>query len=268
MATDTRESALALFTDNARATYDAARNAAIEIGQELEDFRITTKQEEARVNELLAAVKVAAGNLEHARTGLVKPLNDRVKAINDVFRRPKETLEKLEAIAKRKLTSWLQQERERIAREQEEARRKQEEAQRIALEAEQKRQEAERQRQEQLRRAEEAKNSKAREVALAKAREAEEQAAAARAQETQATSAIIAAREAEPMPAPTGIKTDSATTGLVEHWTFRVVDKTKVPTDFLVVSEVAVRRAIAQGARHIEGLEIYAEEGVATRLRR
>lgn len=250
MATET---ALAKFEPNAMSTYEAACAAADEIGMELEDFQIASKADEARMNELLGQIKVALGNAEHSRTGMVKPLNEQVKAINDTWRRPREALEKLEAIVKRKLTLWIQAERERIAREQAELRRQQEEAARKAAEAE-------RQKQEALAKAEAAKSSKAREKAMAEAQRAAEA-------EASANQAIVTARAAEPMEAPKGIKTDTATTGLVERWTFRVVDKTQVPHEFLVVSDNAVRRAIAEGARNIPGLEIYADEILSTRIR-
>lgn len=254
MATQATDTALAMFDDNARVTLDRTFDICDSLTQALDDFQITTKADEARLNELLGGVKVAIGNIEHARTGQVKPLNEQVKAINDQWRRPRELLENLEVVAKRKLTLWLQAERERIAKKQAEARRQQEEQARKAAEAE-------RQKQEALAKAEAAKNSKARAQALADA----EVAAAA---EAAATQAVVQARAAEPMEAPRGVSTDSATTGLVERWTFRVVDKAKVPMEFMAVSDGHVRRAIAEGARHIEGLEIYAEETLATRIRR
>lgn len=249
----TTDTALALLTPNAVAALESACDDADRLSLELEDFAIASKADEASLNEFLGQIKVAIGNIEHARTGQVKPLNDQVKSINDAFRRPREVLEKLEASAKRKLTIWLQAERERIAREQAEARRQQEEAARRAAEAE-------RQKQEALARAEAAKNSKAREKALADAKAAAER-------EATESKALVQARIAEPMEAPRGIKTDTATTGLVERWTFRVVDESKVPREFLVVSDQKVRQAIATGVRGIEGLEIYSEETLSTRIR-
>lgn len=248
------EMVLASFPENARSGYEWACDEADELALALEDFSIATKADEAKVNELIGQVKAALGNIDHARRLLVDPLNAQVKQINDVWRRPKDVLEKLEVSAKRTLTIWLQAERERIAKEQAEARRLQEEAARKAAEAE-------RQQQEALAKAEAAKNSKARDKALAEASAAGTAAA-------QASTQLMQARIAEPMEAPRGVKTDGATSGLVDRWTFRVVDKTKVPADFVVVSDVLVRKAIAEGARHIEGLEIYAEESLSTRLRR
>lgn len=248
------EMVIATFSDNGRRAYDWACEEADELVLALEDFQIASKGDEAKVNELLGKVKATLGNIDHARRLLVDPLNAQVKSINDVWRRPKEALEGLEARAKRLLTIWLQAERERIAKEQAEARRLQEEQARKAEAAEQAKREA-------LAKAEAAKNSKAREKALAAAE-------VAAADEAKANTALMQSRVAEPMEAPRGVKTDSATSGLVERWTFRVVDKAKVPAEFLTVADQLVRAAIAKGVRHIEGLEIYADETLATRIRR
>lgn len=46
-------------------------------------------------------------------------------------------------------------------------------------------------------------------------------------------------------------------------WTFKVVDFSKVPVEFLQLNSVAVRDAIKSGVRNINGLEIYQECSVA-----
>lgn len=46
-------------------------------------------------------------------------------------------------------------------------------------------------------------------------------------------------------------------------WTFKVVDLSKVPVEFLQLNSVAVRDAIKSGVRNINGLEIYQECSVA-----
>lgn len=48
-------------------------------------------------------------------------------------------------------------------------------------------------------------------------------------------------------------------------WAFRVVDFKKIPTEYLVLNETAVRSAIKEGVRNIEGLEIYQDCQVAIR---
>lgn len=46
-------------------------------------------------------------------------------------------------------------------------------------------------------------------------------------------------------------------------WTFKVVDLSKVPVEFIQLNSVAVRDAIKSGVRNINGLEIYQECSVA-----
>lgn len=46
-------------------------------------------------------------------------------------------------------------------------------------------------------------------------------------------------------------------------WTFKVVDLSKVPVEFIQINSVAVRDAIKSGVRNINGLEIYQECSVA-----
>jgi hypothetical protein len=121
--------------------------------------------------------------------------------------------------------------------------------------------ESDRLKQEALDKADRAKNSMVRQQAL---QLAETHAMA----ESAASEALSQARFSEPLPAPRGIKTDSVTSGLVDRWTFRVTDKTQVPAEFMVVNDHAVRQAIAEGARGIPGLEIYAESTLASRIRR
>ena len=56
----------------------------------------------------------------------------------------------------------------------------------------------------------------------------------------------------------------SSTNSIVRNvWNFRIVDLSKVPTEFLQINSVAVREAIKSGVRSIEGLEIFQECQVA-----
>lgn len=56
----------------------------------------------------------------------------------------------------------------------------------------------------------------------------------------------------------------SSTNSIVRNvWNFRIVDLSKVPTEFLQINSVAVREAIKSGVRSIDGLEIFQECQVA-----
>lgn len=60
------------------------------------------------------------------------------------------------------------------------------------------------------------------------------------------------------------IKSVGSTT-VTKRWTFKVVDETKVPREFLSLDSGLVRGAIRQGKREIAGLEIYQESSITTR---
>jgi hypothetical protein len=89
--------------------------------------------------EDLRQIKTLQKDVEAQRTGIVKPLNDAVKAVNALFKAPTEYLEQAETTLKRALLGWTS-EQERlaaIARAQAEAEAEAERA-RLAAEAEEK----------------------------------------------------------------------------------------------------------------------------------
>lgn len=66
--------------------------------------------------EELKAIKAKAAALEEQRKAITKPMDDAKKAVMDLFRSPSELLAQAEAILKRKMLGY-QQEQERIAAE-------------------------------------------------------------------------------------------------------------------------------------------------------
>lgn len=237
---------LALFSPAQRANLEEIQAGIDSVAGEIEMLTVATREDAANLNNLLGSVKTALATIDHARTAQVKPLNDTVRAINDVWKKPTTRLEETEKVAKRKLLIWTQAERERQARAQEAARKAQEEAAQREAEARAK--------------AERAKSAKAREAALAEAEAANQ--------------ALALARDAEPIGEPThGVKSDGGdetvarvTSSIRTVWRFQLMDKARVPQQFLALDEKAVRRAIAEGARDIPGLSIYEEEEISTRL--
>lgn len=244
VALQKREDVIALHFSDAQKTRLAEIQQGIdELVGEIDCMEVRAPEDAANLNNLLGTVKRTLGDIEYSRTNQVKPLNETVKLINDVWRRPKEVLEEAEKAAKRKLVLFLQAERERAARAEREAEEAQAEIARRQADA----------------------------LAKAEAAKGQERAEALREADSAGT-ALAVAQALAPPPAPRGIKSDGGadgygrvTSSLREVWTFRVVDKTKVPQQFLSVDEKAVRAAIAAGIRGIEGLEIYAEETLATR---
>lgn len=101
----------------------------------IEGFQIATAEDYALAADELKAIKARSKDLEGQRTGITGPINEALRAINNLFRGPSDLLTKAEETIKRKMLAW-QAEQERIAAE---ARRKAEaeaEAQRKKLEEE------------------------------------------------------------------------------------------------------------------------------------
>lgn len=90
----------------------------------IDGFVIDGPEAYGLAGEELQAIKRRAKEIEAQRTGITGPLNQVLKAVNDLFRTPTDTLGKAEAALKGKMLAW-QQDQERIAAE---ARRKAEEA--------------------------------------------------------------------------------------------------------------------------------------------
>jgi len=165
-------------------TYDAS--AAIVLATKAQnaltsasDFVIDSPTMFELASDDLKQVKALQKEVEEKRTSITGPLNQAVKAVNDLFRAPKDYLEKAEATLKRAMVTWTT-EQERLAAE---ARAKAEEAARAererlaAIEREQA--EAARKAQEEAQAAAAAGDQEAAAAAMAAAQAAEQQAAVA-----------------------------------------------------------------------------------------
>jgi hypothetical protein len=100
-------------------TYDAS--AAIVLANQAQqqlanaaDFVIDSHMMFELASDDLKKVKSLQKEVEEKRTGITGPLNTAVKAVNDLFRAPKEYLEKAEATLKRSMVTWTN-EQERLA---------------------------------------------------------------------------------------------------------------------------------------------------------
>lgn len=69
----------------------------------------------------------------------------------------------------------------------------------------------------------------------------------------------------ETMPAPAAVRTKSGLVTTRKVWTFKVVDESLIPREYLVLDEAKVRKAISAGVREIPGLSIYQQEEVVVR---
>lgn len=197
---------------------------------ELDAITVTDAATAGKVTELLAIVSDTAKRIEERRVALVKPLNDEVKSINDLVRPLTTALEKLKATGKEKQLAWHRAEQARVDRERAEAERIRREAERAAFEAQ----------------------------AAAIARSAQ----TGKPVELPAPVAVVVPVVAD---ASRGVKTDYGTTTVRKTWKFEVTDPALVPRQFLAVDDQAIRRAIAEGARTIEGVRIYQDEQLSVR---
>ena len=84
-------------------------------------------------SDILSWVAKAKKQVEDKRKFLVKPLNDHVKSINEMFKGYMAPLEKADTVLRQKVMAY-RQEQERIRREEEERLRKEAEAERKRLE--------------------------------------------------------------------------------------------------------------------------------------
>ena len=200
------------------------------LGTELAAITVTDAPTAGKVTELLAIVSETAKRIEERRVALVKPLNDEVKAVNDLVRPLTAAFDRLKATGKDKQLAWHRAEEARVAKERAEAERIRKEAERVALEAQ----------------------------AAAIAHSAQ----TGKPVEVPATVAAVVPVVAE---ASRGVKTDYGTSQLRKVWKFEITDPALVPRQFLMVDEQAIRRAVAEGARTIEGVRIYQDVQLSVR---
>jgi colicin import membrane protein len=143
------------------------------------DFVIDSSTMFELASDDLKQVKALQKEVEEKRTSITGPLNQAVKAVNDLFRAPKEYLDKAESTLKRAMVTWTtEQERlAAIARAEAEAAARAERERLAAIEREQ--QEAARKAQEEAQAAAAAGDQEAAARAMIQAQAAQEQAAMA-----------------------------------------------------------------------------------------
>jgi len=137
----TEEVALTL---NAKATAEDMLSRVEQLAAKVARLQIESDSDAGVAAEHLQTVKAWISGCEEQRTTLVKPLNETIKRINDMFRVPRQKLEQLRDAIRKPLTDYQ-------ARKRAEAEAAERERLRLAAEAEAKRRaadEAERKRQE------------------------------------------------------------------------------------------------------------------------
>lgn len=188
----------------------------------------------------LSYIKALQKKLEDKRTSITKPLNDALRAVNDLFRPAKTWLEEAETLRKRAILGYREEQERKVREEQrrleDEARKERERLAAAAAEAD--------------RKASELKTEKAREAATAKAD-------ALRAQ-AQATVAPTVA-------APSHVKMGGQ--AVRETWTYEIVDATLLPREYLMPDErkLAGVVKVMKASTNVPGIRVIRGEALASR---
>lgn len=107
------------------------------LGEWLKDNPVVQTEEQARAGKLLVdRARLCVQDLEAERDSKVRPLNTQVKTINDEYRCPRETLEKINQELLLRLDAYVKAEEEKRQAIAEAARKAAEEAERLARDAE------------------------------------------------------------------------------------------------------------------------------------
>lgn len=237
--------AISRFKPEALAEYQRLVETVDQMIGDVEMIDVTSPVQAGNMNNVLGGVKTALATIELHRTRQLKPYSDMVKAINNAWRAPRETLEEAEMTAKRKLLAWTKAERTRIAREEEERRLAADEAREREASA--------------LSKFNAAVDARARAAAATEAKDA--------------SLALVVAESTAPVMPVRGVKTDGGdecvahvTSGLRDVWRWKVLDEKAIPRQYWILDEKRLNAEVRGGARDIPGLSIYADEEISTRL--
>jgi hypothetical protein len=197
---------------------------------------LANPQERNELTELRSRWKIAFKELESLRTAQVGPLNDRVKAINSIFKRILEPGLAFDQSAERALLAYLNAERDRERREHAER-------DRLLVEAAAAQARAEAA-------AAAATTDKARDLANIKA---------------EVASRVIQAFEAQaPRPAATRVRTDSGSTFVTRRKIVTVVAPELVPREWCCPDVKRIEKAALSGVQ-IPGVIVEEVEGLTVR---
>jgi len=212
------------------------REKARTFKDEAAKLAIESDEADAAATSMLGIGSAIQRAAETKRTGMVKPLNDQVKAINDFFKRELAPFVDARPGLEQKSLGWRRKKAALKAEADARAERERLAAEALAAEAV---------------KAEQAGQTAVAEQLLEKAVESEGNAAAA---------VIVAAQ-----PVRNTVVTSMGASTVQKRWTFKVIDLANVPRAYLVLDERAVREAIRQGMREIAGLEIVQDESLSVR---
>lgn len=201
----------------------------------MNDARIDNEADKENACILLKEVSDYTKAIETQRKELTKPLKDEVKEIEEKFKAPLQFLKEADNILRGKINHFLNE--QRAKREAE------------AL----------------------AKKQLAEDEALKQAEELEALKSGAGDYDDVTRKAMIEAIEEkqnkiiDATAKKETINQSSSNSTVRTVWAFRLVDLKKVPAQYIQLNETAIRQAIKDGERHIDGLEIFQQSQVAIR---
>lgn len=263
----------------------------------IKDVKVVNAESSTTALTAAKRVKELKKILETKRDDMVRPLNDRVDAINAYCKKIRVPLDAAESALKRAVTTYDQEqevirqaelrrlEEERLAKERaiEEERRKKEEADRKAREKEEKRIAAELKAKAELERQEreeaEAMFGKATAadkkkddeviaamVAQADAERKERHDAAERAK-AEESARLMREKEERDRVNREHVRAveEQRVKNIKKLWKFDILDAQAVPRQYLMVDDRLIREAISIGAREIPGVRIFQEAVLAVR---
>lgn len=227
-----------------------------EMFQKAEALSIDSESTNVQATELGTTAMALFKKLDQKREDLISKPQAYVKSINSIV---KALTEKLYSTKKDDVTvvSMTKEKITQYRAVEEQRRREREQAQQKAADELQKR--LDKENEELKRKLQEEAQKKAEQNAIAKGQDP--------------TKVVVAEVKVESIQVVRPVLSKKGTTTRTEtgaayqkkHWTFKVVDASVVPREYLVVSDNKVRDAIRGGLRTIPGIEIYEEDSTSFR---
>ena len=201
---------------------------ATRLAQRTQTYSIQNAAAYTAAGEELTRIKGLKKAIEAARVRITKPLNDALRATNDLFRQPAARLTSAETAIKRAMVDYDEEQRRRAAEEQ----RKLEEAAR-----------------------------KEREKLEARAAKAEASGKLTKAEDLAMQAAMVHA----PVVQADAPKVSGISTRML--WKFDIEDEAAIPREFLMVDTKKIGRVVAamREDAKIPGVRVYAERSIAAR---
>jgi hypothetical protein len=216
-------------------TITSVRDRALVIRDTTRALVIDSDERKRTAADVLARIAAVQREAEARRTELVKPHNDHVKAINNLFREILAPVVEADAELRRRLLDFDREQRRRAAKAAAAA-----EHERLASAALLK----------------EAEKAEAAGQGTVAAELLDQAVASDEAVKVAATQAIAP---------PTTVRAESGSTTVQKRWAFRLVDLAQVPLEYLALNETKVRDAIRIGVRIIPGLQVYQDDVLQVR---